>query len=642
MTVEKELQRDLTGKQLSGLLESCGLPPDYNTRTSETRRKLRLKVLSSWYDPRQPHILCTDVEAMVKAFRLWCHFFIYPSEFNRGTYYFSEPTNKYDMIRLVMSPPLIATEPAMSVVTATRRVGKTQTLIIELKPFLAICRPYTLSLLSELNATRTGEEITKIKDQVENNERIHADFGGPGVLFPTRGGRGGSWNSTRLDFLHHKGCSIMGHSMQSAQRGRGPLFGVLDDPEDDDQTYNKEYRQWFFDKLLSVYKPMFHYGGKFIWIGTPIHAGSCLSIAMRGMTEKDGEDNAGEDPRLKGWRKSNFAVIQSDGQGGWMSHQPDRISVAGFLTKLEIDPITTRKEILCLPTTPGSRAFAFHPHKHGYFHGVDSNGEYFLDLHTGERMPWKKFLSGLRIFGAGDQADGQSADSDYGACAWIGVSAKRVVYVLDCWNARSLVDDQIRTAYRICEELECGVMAWERTSLQCVINRMTKRYVDALRARGKAPPRFVEVENAKKNKVRRILTMSPLFVNAQIRFPQSSSIKDERTGEILTSFDYPRRGMMGDLISQVREYTDSEKGLCGPDDVIDALEMAIRIAADSVGEVVLDDVPETMEQSMERWEKLGLTFTRNQIPVQHWSPKMHEEEEVDAYQAYADFVMPFE
>jgi hypothetical protein len=370
---------------------------------------------------------------------------------------------------------------------------------------------------------------------------------------------------------------------------------------------------------------MFTFGGKLCWIGTPVDERSCLSIAYKGMVVDEEKDDAiHADSRLDGWRKGNFAIIQRDVESktGWTALQPDRYSLETFLHDLETDPISTMKEVLCEPATPGTRAFRRNRQDHGFMLCKDRSGaEWYLDLSSGFKRPLREFLAEIRVFGAGDLADGQSSEADPGALVYIGIDSRGIKHVLDCYNKRCFSDKLIEMAYILCEEWECERMGWERAGLQCVILRQVEQYIEKLRAEGKAPPVFDELENAGKNKIRRILSMIPLFTRKEIRFRYLDPIETPE-GDVFTPIDYPRRPMYIELLSQVDEYTD--EGLRRHEDLVDALEMAMRLTLGQIANVAeIDEDP--VEAGLKNWEKVGITFDIEQIPRQAWNQRIMQE-----------------
>lgn len=614
--MEKQFKREIPGRELRRFLTSLGLPEKYARSSLDEQQHQRVTSLRSWFDPFKIQELVCDTEAYVKAHRLWTEYYLKPENV-AGTYFYDDPLDKYDMLREVMSPSLFPDmmSPAKSIVRATRRKGKTQTIIVEAMSLMAVVRPFTTSLISEFNAGRTREEIGKIQYIIENTEAIHHDFGGRGVLWPKRGSSL-RWSSSCLQFLHHK-AEILGFSLGSAQRGRGPNFGVIDDPEGEENSYNKEWRTWFFEKLLNAYVRMFNSGGKVCWIGTPIHEGSCLSLAMRGVSEKEGMESAIEDPRFKDWRKLVYPTIKLE-NGKYISMQPQSISAEAFEKQLEMDPVSARKEILCEPITPGVRAFNFDPMQHGYMQCLGPTGEeYFLDLKSGKTCPWKEWIKCLYVVAAGDIADGASADSDPGAVVFVGADPDSTVYVLDCYVAVCMHEQMIEMAYAIADDWYTSRLGWEKVALQTIVNRIAKRYVESLREAGKIPPVFCEIENIVQRKEARILSMSPLFSHKEIRFRWFSPVTTP-DGKVHQPAPYNRKVCYLELLSQVMEYTD--QGLRRHDDAIDALEMAVRLLGRSVGQ----DVPKVVNCTPERYEKMmekaGLPI---RLPHQYWSEEMH-------------------
>lgn len=630
----------LRTSEIEPLLERAGLPRDYPRLSSDAQKQARLDVLTSWYDPTRPQELCSNVDNFCKAMFLWSEFYYKPADINRGTYHFRDMEGKYDLIRTVMSDPIEPEEPGKSIITAARRLGKTQTLVVEMTPFMAITRPFTQILVSEYNETRTREEISKIKFQIENNERIHADFGGKGVLFP-KANSSSPWNSSHLTFLNNPGCSILGHSLNSAQRGRGPIFGIWDDPEPDDMTYNKEWRRWLLEQLFNVYLPMFHKGGKLVWIGTPIHQSSALSLALRGCLETDSRLEEIKDVRFRDFRKAYFPLVYKGPDGKLKSRQPERLTVEGFRKKMEINPSAASAELLCRPVTPGQRAFPYDHYRHGYMQCVSETGsDYFLDLLTGEEKSWNEFTRNLRVFAAADPADGTSPDSDPGAVVFVGIDERGTTYVLDVFVGRVGVEGLITRSYAMAERWSCELLAWEETALGVFIGKTARLYVDELREKGKAPPAFVGINNARRSKVQRVLTMIPLFGKKLIRFRYNDVLRGP-DGRVHKSVPLENYDSYHELILQVREFTD--QGIRGPDDAIDALEMAVRISAGVRAEKSKPDDSHTLESSMERWKKAGVGFDKKSVPVSHWTNKMYEDHHKSLFspRKYLQGVVPY-
>lgn len=626
--IENELQKEFTGKTHNEFLHRAGLPVNYRKLTLAGKLSARMRTLKGWYDPSRPDILCTDPDAFVRAHFLWCEWYYKPAAVNSSVYYYDDPSCKYEIVRTTMSPSMGIESPAKTILHAPRRVGKTLTIIIEELPLIAITRPGSTLLLSEVNAERTQEEVDKIKTQIENNDRIHQDFGGYGKLWPKRNHPSQRWKNTRLDFPV-SGSSLLAHSINSSQRGRGPIFGVIDDPEDDETTYSRDWRRKFFEKLFKVYVRMFHQGGKIVWIGTVIHGLSALSQALEGMSEtEETQDHVIRDRRFQDWHKLRFKLIETDAEGKRYSIQPQRMSVAGFDHLMEVDPATAMAELQGLPVNPGSTAFHFDElGPHGFMHcqgeGTGEREEdYFLDLKTGETMEWKKFTESLRIFHAGDPADGVSADSDPGAIVTMGVSPAGVRFVLDAVVRVCFSEQLVEESMNLFLLWGGERMAWERNANQTYILRLAERHRESLEKKGKTLPVQEGICNLRKRKISRVLSMRPLFGSEMIRVCYTGEFTD-RTGRTHVSVKHPHAGYLNVLKSQIREYTD--EGIRGHDDAVDALEMVVRISHH------VRPVEETLEQDptvaqLQRWDDAGIPM-KERLPISMWTEEMALERE---------------
>lgn len=631
--VDDDLKKDLNATKLQEFLVRAGLPEDYPGLSPKNRQKARLSSLTSWFDPEKPHILCTDTEAFVKAMFLWVEHYMKPARVNHGKYHFDDPLNKYDMVRTTMLPPRdpVSMSPAKSIITATRRTGKTETVCVEQTSLITCVRPFSLCLFSALNDELTKQGLAKIQIQFQENEQIHSDFG---ELVPRRG-QSRKWSSHHLQFAHLPGTEIMAHSLGSAQRGRGPIWGIIDDPEDEENSYNEEWRKWFFAKLFRVYVPMFTFGGKLIWIGTPLHAGSCLSLAMKGQSEIE-ESEVPEDKgptmdvKFRDWQRGRYPIILKEGDQ-YRSMQPQRLSVSAFLRRMEIDPITTRAEILCEPVTPGTRAFRYDPIRHGFLHCRSTDGtEYMLDLKTGKKQEWTSWMKTLRVFGGGDLGSGASAESDPGAVIFIGIDPDRIVYVLFAYIR--ICNFEILTEVSCLEgaRLKAERVGWERAGLLAVINPLIRRHVARLQKSMSDIPGVLELNVTGKKKERRIIgSLSGLFTHEEIRFLQFDVYKDAQ-GTVHILADCPFQQAYRDLVLQVQEYTD--QGLSGHDDGIDALQIAVKTAGSARGDPEETEDLSGTERVERMWEKLGVPLEPEMVPPEARTPKMWDTLEKRVFQ----------
>lgn len=615
------------------LLEKATLPRKYPRMTAGEQKQARLNTLTAWYDEDQPDVLCTCVDSFVAAHFLWVEFYYKPVPINHGIYYYDDPLCKYDMVRMALSDPLLPEEPAKSLVHAPRRLGKTQTLIIEMAPLIAITRPFSQIMVSELNQTRTEEEIAKIRFQVEFNERIHADFGGRGVLFPTPRMGVKKWRDDRLDFVHLPNCSILGTSIESAQRGRGPVFGIIDDPEDRKTSFSRKWRRDFFEFMFSTFMPMFARGGKVLWIGTILHTQSALAQALGGQSERSKEGSEASsirhDERFDDWNKRKFPMIFEIKDKKY-SQQPQRITPEGFDAKCRaLGRSSAMAEFQGDPQASGSLVFEYSERQNGFMRCKGEDGHYFLDLGTWKMEPWNDFVDGLAIAGGGDLADGQSVDSDFGALAFLGTDKNNVKWVVDAFADQIMVEYLVQKAFKLAVQWDCQRITWDQVGLQKFIVRNAERHAVKLRKKGKRVPVMVGSPAYHTEKTQRIInTLQPWVDEGRIKFLQFTPVTDP-DGVVHRPAVVSNRNALITLTELVAQMTDQKSdGL----DLLDALEYAVTGSSTVLPREAKPEASET-EQLLDKMASTGLDL-RAAMPVGFWSPEMLKEHEQQLYIAF--------
>lgn len=612
-------------------LWSMGLPSDYLKLNERSRREARLRSLRSWFDPdpARAHVLCTNIDAFVRAHRLLVEYYLKPDPHNGGVYHFEDPTHKYEMVRMAMAEPKTVNQPAKSACVAPRGSTKTITLIQEMCLLIALARTTRVQvLISEMNADRTKEEIRTLRLQVENNALIQRDFGGAGVLFPRGRSSGERWNDSTLCFQHNH-STIMGYSVASKQRGRHPTLGIIDDPEDETLSRLPDWRKSYFRWLFKTYMPMFGPGGKVMWIGTLIHEFACLQLAMMGCKEvqvSDEEPETERDERFDDWNRRVWSMIETDEETGEeRSIFPNKMSVEDFHRyKKTYGLAAAMAEFQGICVASGQFVFDRHPHKHGYMRCVgqeDDAEDYMLDLRTGERMPWPEFLATLYVVGAGDLSDSVAPTADPGALIFIGASPTGVVYVLDAYIRRSHADHLVHKGYDMAAIWSAQKMGWEKAAMQSAVVRYAQRYAEELRREGHTPPVCKPIVNTKVDKVRRILAaLTPLMNDYEIRFLYLDELVDA-DGVTHHPRSCPHARYHRILTEQVDGFTD--EGASGHDDGADGLEMAIRVLGRTRG-LRLTEV-DGNEHSIEQWAEAGMVWPKHLIPRECWTREMWEE-----------------
>ena len=610
-------------------LRSLGLPGDYQTLNNPAKKKARMTSLRSWFenDPSRSHILVNDVDAFVKAHKLWVEFYMKPDVHNAGVYHFKDPMHKYEMVRMAMSDAQTPKQPSKAAMVAPRGSTKTITLIQELVSMIAVCKTVPVSILmSQINFDRTNEEMRKLRMQFERNETIHRDFGGPGVLYPKTRIGGERWNDKSMGFSHNR-STVMGYSIESAQRGRHPTLGIIDDPEDEDNSRLQEWRRRYFRWLFSTYLPMFGPGGKIFWIGTLIHEFSCLHMAMRGVLETKGdaeEDVTERDVRFDDWNRRVFQLIEGYGTEDEYSIFPDKHSVEDFHNFVQTHGLSAAMaEFQGMPIAAGQFVFKRDNYRHAYMRCTGADGDYMLDVKLGYTLPWEKFIESLYIVAAVDPSDSIQASADPGAIVFIGIAEDGTVYVLDIWIRRSHAEDLVEQAYDMCRVNPAQKMGWEREALATFILRYAKRYEDKLRKAGYAPPFSRGLPCQRTSKVRRIIAaIRPLMGDHEIRFKRFEKVvADDGTVHEPAADAHQRFHRI--LTEQVDGYTD--EGGTGHDDGVDVLHMAIRLLGQTRGTGVRDDKPDEYKDEWDEWSEAGIDWGRQRIPHKWWSEQMWKE-----------------
>lgn len=613
-------------------LDAAHLPRDYDSLNDAAKLEARKQVLSSWYDSRDPGELVSNVDNLIAALYLWVEEYEKACRYTRGFYFRRDPKTKYELVRMMMSPPKVPSEPAKTVAVMPRSTTKTVTVIRQLCKMMAIVRPYTKILISEINEDRTKEEMGTIRDDLLNNELIHRDFGGPGKLFPKRSGGGKTFNEKVMDFLLYPGCSIHGYSLMSAQQGRHPIFGVIDDPEDENTNRDQEFRRKFFGNLFGRYLGMFYRGGKIGWMGTN-SKGACISIALRGISEEVNDlDEVAEvlDTRFNSWIKFKMGMLRVDADGNTESIMPDHVSVDDYEARVaSLGEVVAAAQLDGDPIGYGGTAFIRDTHRHGYMHCQRTHGtkaeEYFLDLHTGEEKPWAKFLEEIEATAAVDCADSTASDADFGACCVIGVNPAGKVFVLDQYNKRLISDEWPETGFQMADEWDAGRIGFDIAAMQNFVLRHAKRIRMEWEEQGRTPPMPYGVPHENKKKVHRILgTLRPLFRRNLIAFPHLSEIKLS-DGTVHTPVRHPNRDSLHELKRQIDGFTD--EGAAGHDDAADSLEMAVRLAGNRRGKKAIPNDPR--EAMVHKFAKIGAQFSPVLIPPEMWTEEMLEANEPD-------------
>ena len=612
-------------------LKAAHLPEDYDQLGLDAQADARKKVFTSYWDASKPAELISSSRNAVAASFLWNEHYEKGCRFGRGLYTMRDGQFKYELVAAALSPSMLPTEPAKTAVHVVRGGTKTTTLIRQLSKMLAITRPYTQALVVEANTDRTAEEIQKIAVDVETNERIHADFGGIGELWPRVSSVTHKWSSSRLDFKHLPACGIMGYSFTADQLGRHPIIIFLDDIENVEDLKKKAGpgrrasildRRQIFLLIFKTFRYMLYPGGKLVWFGNA-RTGTCLETALADPKNPNSVDLA--DKRFNDWRKLRFTMIYTDEEGKRKSRMPDHTSVEAYDKAAEASGASVvGSEIDGQDVPDGDTVLTRNPFSHGYMHCIRSYpgaGEehYFLDLATWEEMPWDDFLESLVTVAACDPANSQEADADLGAVVCVGTDYRLVRFVLDLDMDKVPADKWPEKAYALAAQWRCEKVGWETVAMQTLVLGRARELARSLEDDGFTEvPIPVPIPNGQKNKHLRVLSvLGPLHRKCMIRYPRFTPVESP-DGTVHYPAPCSKLEKWNELFREIDTYTSEGPG-SRFDDPADALQMAIRAGGDKPGNKG-EAIDET-KASIEKWRKRGIEWPA------HWLPPGSVQEE---------------
>lgn len=606
----------LTEAEVDEMVRLYDMPRNYHVLNPQSRKRERLRVLKAWFDPSDVQTLCNDVEKYIIAHRLWVDYYMKPAKCNEALYHLPDPRHKYDMLRAAMSPALSEGEPAKSVIAAPRGTTKTVTLILERYTLVASVRPHTRMGVTQINSERTMEVIGDIKEQFMENDRIHADCGGPGVLFPKIKGKGKKWNDKRLDFISTH-CVIFAVSTRSAHRGRRLILGTIDDPEDNKLLREKAFRRRYFTWLLRTYMPQFKRGGVLTHICTICEPGSCTDLMLQGLSVSGDDAEAGgtHDERFDDWHKINLSLItQNPETGEEESVWEEYISVETFHNMKRTRGLAAvMAEYQGAPIAEGATTFERRKHEHGYMRCKGYDGDYMLDLKTGEEMPWDEFVKDLAVYGGCDLADSMSIENDPGAVCFVGIDPTGTKFVLDAWRRHTTADKLVVLAFQMASKWNTKVLVFEQAAMQTVVVRMAKRLRQELLEEGYVVPQTRGIKSTDVAKPQRILAILSGPMNRQeIRFPiHERLVIDDKVHEPAPN---PSKRYLNMLLDELDGFTDEKQRAI---DLLDALEMAMRTGERARGKLA-PRTPRHKRVSLEKWRDAGVELNRSMVPVEAW------------------------
>lgn len=535
------------------------LPYDYNDLTTDGQREARLYVAALGGSPK----------AEVWGWTFFRNHYLVPDEAARFFPGFYKPPVyapsdlHFRIIQWFFSFPLLC-------VAAPRGSAKTTTVQTQqLRTFLT--RPGRVGTFYTSTATRGSRYGGLIREQLESNERILADFG---KMKPNRGTR--SWSSN--DLWGTNGSRLMTFSLDGNIRGNRGDECVIDDPEDDEQI-RVDAEKWtkvLEDKLTAVLMPTMDAQSRLLYLGTILSRKAFLFHILEG-----------EDPKFATveeggyWQKIKVSAKDKHGTNIWAEKYTD-----DYLAMMEasLGRAKLSAEFYNEPLSDEATLFKLNETNHGYtlraVGGTALRGPtlepYSPDLEVEYREVVKgvpstriaKFsdLLGGMVRGISvDYAPTQNASSDYSAAIVWGLDKKNTLWVLDVWAGKippgRLAEELIKLAVR----WKVRLISNEAVGIQLELhNRLAERRAEFFETQGWSFQNYLVKYQGNLDKASRIANLEFRFDAASIKLPF-----ERRSERLAGSWS----AGVGELFRQLELFTLNLENL-RHDDVIDALAQA--------------------------------------------------------------------
>lgn len=626
------------------------LPNDYHTLTRDGQREARMALLTSWYDPDQPDVLITNPYNFKVAFKFFVDTYLKKSSVCRGVFARADCRWAPYWIEAMSHPSAAA--------VGFRGSSKTVWWLHNQSEFIAVTRPGTTIMVSEVNADRTGDEIQTIGKQLADNELIIEDFGRMKSL---RRSSATSWSGKQLDLTN--GSQIRGISSKSAKRGKHPLLWIIDDLEQDDRVDDEEYRhdllETFFWKvgmgmmrpgshvqlvgtflhpaavLVSVVKKYDHRFRNFKTIDCPliVRQTKCDDCGYRSISNCDG-DIVDLCPQCG--REISYPEPKNDLQReaevhfgpGAVSMWPEYYSVDDAVLMIRgvgtedqrirgIGPQAFWTEMMNRPELGGDRMFERRDDHHGYrIFSVGGRKEIEV-VRLGEKQDYEKWNTSLITSAGVDIGYSKSTMADYSAIVVLGFDWRSYCYLLDAWRGRVSPYELIAQVLNMCDWWNIDRVGWEYNSYSTMIYPQAQTLLKAWKKQTHKGTSFVPVPHAGGDKkALRISRLETPMREGMLLFPTFGEVDGQ------APMQHRHATHIRALLQEIDRFTRRGSGT-DHDDMIDAYEMAYFVNAGARPSQPVDEDPR--EREIRELRDLGFPVNRHTIPMEMWTEGMWHE-----------------
>lgn len=528
------------------------LPPDYPDLTVEGQKLARINGVS----------LCANPQQNVVAWAFFKRYYLesQPDGMWYKPPYYPSPQCHYEYTRNIHAF-------ARAVEVFPRSFAKTTLMLENILRWMYV-RPFFKILIIKSVDDFVRADFVKLQMQVENNDRLLADFG---ALKPKRGG--GIWSQSRM-FLTN-GVEIVGRSVTSKLLGFRPNIWFLDDAEFDPAmqitpTHLTEHLRYLLHNHLD---PMLDAGCVGVMQGT--------LISRKALLYEAATVSEAEEPRWGFWSRHILPAKLPDGSLTWpekfsearLEERREALGSAAFAAQFLNDPGSETNHLL--PIHPLlSQYVVDNPDVHAGTKPLLSHAEVVswirkpVDeadrIETEEiRRPLGEITNNMFRCILVDPARTETSTSDYSAIIVLGIENSRLyrdtVWVLDLWMDKVETSKLIDEIWRLAVKWRVRVVGVESLAVQ---GTFKDKVEGEFRYRSESEgwmPRVQKVDyrqDLKKSKAARIMGLTWRFEQHRIKLPRHLS----RT--------YP----FSALYEQISQFTADLK-LLKHDDALDALSM---------------------------------------------------------------------
>lgn len=396
-------------------------------------------------------------------------------------------------------------------------------------------------------------EMHYIRSQLEDNERILADFG---EQRPAKGS--GIWNMHAVILVNR--CEYRILSVEGKKRGTRGHLNVCDDIEFDDDYKSRgpAVLQKLKEELLRVIVPMGGKGSKILLLGTMVSKQSLHYQIV--CTEDDKRFTSRANGGL--WFKINIPAFDAQGRNAWADqYTPEYIhekrtsmGESFFRTEYMGDPRSEEDSPFSVDQRCEYTVGGVHPacdllaapltHAASVSPGSGSFGDAVSKMH--------------RIMCV-DYAEGLTTAHDYSAITVCGLDKDDVLWVLDCWHGRVRTPKLADKIWELASRWRVRTIAVEAVAAQIEVFRAVKQHIFLKAGDTDWTPLVWPLKYpANLSKGDRISTLEWRFNQGRIKFPTPQSVVGHKSFPV--------------LMQQVRDFTPDLRGLA-TDDLVDSLAM---------------------------------------------------------------------